>query len=442
MPQVQRWQHYPQRATVSVYIITPYPTNGIATPSSFCVFLKPAVKARPEQPWPTISYPGTVLVAFRTHSRHHQHRYPPDGLGRHRGLAAIGALATVCAVAACGGPSPVDMDEHPITDSTPSRAAGAELVRSGDPQESCAEQPVPADPLDIPAADPRVPESPSPDARSVPVPRNPQRIVALGLTAVDTACALGLQDRLVAVAPLPAGAATLYPAGVIDTSVVDPQAPDAATRIAELSPDIVLLGADASARAAELRSVLGDAISIVSYADPTTSWNEATSRAGAALARADAIDSLLLDFLGDVRDGGQATNAANTLVSVVTVNGTEPQVAPPEMLGVRVVEAFGAGRPPAQLTADGQAVAPPQYQPVVGDVLAGDVIFVVLSGEPGAEDRLRTVFGSSRWQDLPATQHRRVFVVDGIAWQGRGLVAARAVLADLTAKINSIAADG
>ena len=348
-------------------------------------------------------------------------------------------LSTALMLGACGGPSPVDMEDHPITSSTPSRAAGQELVRNTEPEEACAEQPARPDS----GRTVEVAANPNADAPDVRVPTDPQRILALGVGAVDTACALGLQDRVAATSPLPAKADALFPPRLSQAPVVQPDSPEFAAQIAEANPDVVLVGADFPLSSADLREVLvDDAVPVIAYETADSDWHEAVRHAGAALGRDNATADLLDGFIGDVERGGQAIAAWDTQVSVVSVSNAEPSIADPRDLGVRVLEALGASRPPAQRTIDGESQPVPDYAPVAGDELSGDVIFVIEPEARDGEQQLRTVFDSDRWQELPAAQGRRFFVVEAITWQGRGLVAARAVLSDITAKINAYAADG
>lgn len=334
------------------------------------------------------------------------------------------------------------MQEHPITSSTPSRAAGQALIRSADPEESCAESPAPAD-----SGPHRVAATPDEGAAQVAVPGEPERILALGLGAVDAACALGLQDRVAATSPLPWDAASMFPPRLSQAPVVDPAAPDARERIADADPDVVLVGADAHVTAEQVAALLDDdRVPVVIYesTDPgaPTVWSDAAVHAAAALGREDAMRGHLEGFVADVQATAEAVTPWDTQLSVVTVDGSSPSVADPQILGVRVAEALRVGRPPAQLSAEGTAVPAPEHSPVVGDELSGDVIFVVQPATASSDADLREMFASDRWQELDAAQHRRVFVVQEAAWKGHGLVAARTVLRDLADRLNSYAPEG
>lgn len=335
----------------------------------------------------------------------------------------------------------MDMEEFPITESTPSRAAGEELIRSGDPEDSCPEEPLPSD------AGPTatVASSTDKDADTVRVPTEPQRILALGYGAADTACALGLQDRVVATSPLPTDAAAVLPPRLTQAPIADPASDEFAAQVRDLDPDVILLGADAGASAAELRSTLGDGgAPVISYEDPGSDvpWTESTQVAAAGLGRESAMDSLLEDFIGFYEGAAEASTPSDTRVSVVQFDGGEPRIADPDILGVRILTAMGAQRPPSQLLADGEPVDPPDYSPIAGDELSGDVIFAIKPPGPNGESDMRSVFESDRWEELSPMKNRRVFVVEPSVWQGRGLLAARTAVQDIAENINRFAADG
>lgn len=354
--------------------------------------------------------------------------------------AAVGLLALGVALSACG-PSPMDMEEHPITESTPSRAAGEELLRSGEPEEACPEEPLRADS----GATVSVASSTGRDADEVRVPTEPERILALGYGAADTACALGLQDRVVATSPLPADANAVLPPRLTSAPIADPATAEFSSQVRDLDPDVILIGADAGMSAAELRNTLGDGgAPIISYEDPDSEvpWSESAKLAAAALGREQAMDTLLTDFIGFYEGAAEASTPSDTQVSVVQFDGGQPRIADPNILGVRILTAMGAQRPPAQLLEDGEPVDPPDYSPIASDELSGDVIFAIKPPGPGGEAEMRSVFESERWEELSPMKNRRVFVVEPSVWQGRGIVAARTAVVDIAANINRYSADG
>ncbi|MDV6299904.1 ABC transporter substrate-binding protein [Dietzia maris] len=369
-------------------------------------------------------------------------RHPARGCARRAARAAV-PLAAGLTLVACG-PSPVDMVEHPMT-TTPSRMAGEELQRSAEPEESCAPAPVPAE---FPGSGDRwVPtEGPGPDR--VEVPRSPERILALGTGAVDTACALGLQDLVVGTAGLPDGADVYLPDSLTGLPTVGPLVgadPDEVARAAlGLRPDLIVLAGSDEVDQAVVAAVTDVAPTVVYDAD-IVDWTEATEAIADAYGRPRAGGDLLLEVIERAQRTADATTPSDTRVSLVSVTGGEGdgvEVQRPDTLGSLMLEAVGAERPPAQRTRDGERVPPLPHSPALGDELDGDVIFAVVGDEASSEDAAREVFASDRWTDLDAVGSQRVFVVDRAVWEGAGPVAARAVLDDIRGSINGVAPDG
>ena len=369
-------------------------------------------------------------------------RRPGRGYARRAARVAL-PLAAGLALAACG-PSPVDMVEYPVT-TTPSRMAGEELQRSAEPEESCAPAPAPAE---FPGAGTRRVDSTGPGPDSVAVPRSPERILALGVGAVDTACALGLQDLVVGTAGLPHDAAVYLPDPLVALPALDLGGGADAAGITDsargLAPDLIVL-----AGTADLDPALVDALSVVAptvvYPGDVLDWSDATESVADAYGRPRAGGDLLLDVIDRARFTEGATTPSDTWVSLVSVadgSGEGARVQDPDTLGSLMLEAVDAGRPPAQRTRAGERVPPLPESPAVGDELDGDVIFAVVGGRPESEEAAREVFTSDRWRELDAAGANRVFVMDRAVWEGAGPVAARAVLEDIRKSINGIAPDG
>lgn len=351
-------------------------------------------------------------------------------------------------LAGCG-PSPVDMVEHPVT-TTPSRMAGEELQRSAEPEESCADSPAPAE---FTGAGQRRVASGGPVPDQVEVPRSPERILALGEGAVDVACALGLQDLVVGTSGLPLDADVFLPRTLVDL----PDLPipsgavpgDVAGAARDLRPDLIVLP-DTPGRDPAVARALSEVAPTVVYDADVLGWTDATEAISDAYGRPRAGGDVLLDVIDRARATTAKTTPSDTQVSLVSVVGDTGNretgdgvvVQDPGTLGSLMLEAVGAGRPPAQRTREGERIPPLPESPALGDPLDGDVIFTVLGGSPQSEEIARRVFGSDRWLDLDAVGSRRMFVVDRAVWEGAGPVAARAVLDDIANSINGIAPDG
>ncbi|MEH6380171.1 MAG: ABC transporter substrate-binding protein [Dietzia cercidiphylli] len=369
---------------------------------------------------------------------------------RRRGYAAAPVRATVGVVgplvaglvlAGCG-PSPVDMVEHPVT-TTPSRMAGEELQRSAEPEESCA--PVPA-PAEFAGNGVREVASADADDARVEVPRSPERILALGAGAVDVACALGLQDLVVGTSGLPRDADVYLPAPVVglpDLGIAgDSGAEEAAAAARGLGPDLIVLADSLDPDPAVVRA-LSEVAPTVVYDARSLNWTGSTEAIADAYGRPRAGGDLLLDVIDRARFTADATTPSDTWVSLVSVSDDDGiAVQQPDTLGSLMLEAVGAGRPPAQRTRDGRRIEPAPESPPVGDELDGDVIFAVVGGSDRSEQSAREAFATERWTDLAAVGARRMFVVDRAVWEGSGPVAARAVLDDIRSSINGIAPDG
>lgn len=369
-------------------------------------------------------------------------RDPARGYARRASWAAV-PLAAGLALVACG-PSPVDMVESPMT-TTPSRMAGEELQRSAEPEESCAPTPVPAEFAGT--GDRRVPTE-GPGTSTVSVPRAPERVLALGAGAVDTACALGLQDLVVGTSGLPRDADVYLPASLVGLPTVGLESGADADEVAraarELRPDLIVLAGSDDLEPGVVDALTGVAPTVVYDAD-ILAWADATEAIADAYGRPRAGGDLLLDVIDRARRAADAATPSDTQVSLLSVTGGDGDgvvVQRPDTLGSLMLEAVGAGRPPAQRTRDGERVPPLPESPPLGDELDGDVIFAVVGGEPGSEDAAREVFSSDRWTELDAVGSRRVFVMDRAVWEGAGPVAARAVLDDIRSSINGIAPDG
>lgn len=367
------------------------------------------------------------------------HRHPGRGYGRLAvGLAV--PLTLGLALSACG-PSPVDMVEHPVT-TTPSRMAGEELQRSAEPEDSCAEEPAPAEFTGT--GDREVP-SIGPGSETVEVPRAPERILALGVGAVDVACALGLQQLVVGTSGLPWDADVYLPAPLTELPEVNLSAPspsEVATASRELNPDLIVLAGTEDLED-ELVEALTSVAPTVVYDADTLEWTEATELISDAYGRPRAGGDILLDVIERSRMTIAAATPSDSWVSLVSVSRSGgAQVQDPDTLGSLLLESVEAGRPPAQRTRDGERIPPLPESPALGDELDGDVIFAVVGGGPSEADAAREIFASDRWTDLDAVGAKRIFVVDRAVWEGSGPVAARAVLEDIRQSINGIAPDG
>lgn len=368
---------------------------------------------------------------------------PRAGIRSTLSVRLAGPVLAGLALSACG-PSPVDMVEHPMT-TTPTRMAGEELQRAAEPEEACASTPVAPE---FPGVGDRTVPTAEPGVGPVAVPRSPERILALGATAVDVACALGLQDLVVGTSGLPEDADVYLPAPLTELPEIALGAGVPAAEVAadarELDPDLVVLAGADGLDPDVVRALEGVAPTVL-YDTAVRQWADATELVADAYGRPRAGGDLLLDVIERAQLVADATTPRDTRVSLVSVAGRsgegadDVRVQPADTLGSMMLEAVGAHRPPAQRTRDGERIPPLPESPPVGDELDGDVIFAVVGGGPRSEEAAREVFASGRWNALDAVGARRMFVVDRAVWEGAGPVAARAVLGDIRESINGVA---
>ncbi len=176
-------------------------------------------------------------------------RQQPDVAGRAAPaprIAAAAAVLTAVVVTALGGcgdlgrQSPSAVDEPTVITSTTKIAGAGVLGNQRRPDESCAPDPLPADPDDSPTRPVRH------AAGETIVNTEPQRIVVLSGDQLDALCALGLQSRVVAAA-LPDGSDSQpsYLGTVIhDLHAVGTRSTPDMDAIRAANPDLIL-GSDA-----------------------------------------------------------------------------------------------------------------------------------------------------------------------------------------------------
>ncbi|MBM4473145.1 ABC transporter substrate-binding protein [Rhodococcus hoagii] len=327
---------------------------------------------------------------------------------RSRRIAAV-ALATVALVGLAGCGSGTADDASTIVRTT-TKIAGAGVVNvERDTGNACAE-PSPADPG---AAD-------------------PQRIVVLDTAALDAVCALGLQGRVVGtVTPdgadrqpsyLGPGVAALPgigPAGAPDVDLVAKSAPDLIVGAAPADPVL----ADRLRALAPTAFVGADAVF----------WKNRFLATGEALGRSGAARQALDACTADAARIGNDLAAQQTQASVVRFGADSLAITGPGSFSGQVLADAGVQRPAYQRL----EVAAEEIDDL--GTAEGDVIYVSFDGPDGLEHG-KSVMDSDEWYALGAVPDKRVFAVDDEIWNGgNGIVAARAVLADLQPSLNGYA---
>ncbi|QXQ15898.1 ABC transporter substrate-binding protein [Skermania piniformis] len=266
---------------------------------------------------------------------------------------------------------------------------------------------------------------PSPTA---PETADPQRIVALSTQALDTACALGLWERVVGAAVddgatgrpgyLGSGIATIPGVG-------SPDAPDAA-KIGELRPDLILGGNEpAGGGAADPLQAIAPTIFVRAGDD----WEQQVRTLGGALGRPNATAAALDDYRQAARTAGGDLFAGQTQASVVRFTDSGGTVAGTDGFAGRVLADVGVQRPPAQR---GASFPLDTDDPAAAE---GDVVYVSFAG-PAGEEHGADVMQSDGWKKLSAAHDKRVWSVADEIWHGSGIVAARALVTDLRDSLN------
>ncbi|MGH3678349.1 MAG: iron-siderophore ABC transporter substrate-binding protein [Mycobacterium sp.] len=312
-----------------------------------------------------------------------------------------------------GAPSSPAAEQAEIT-STTKIADAAVLGNQRRPDESCAPDPAPVDP----------------GARA-----DPQRIVALSGDQLDALCALGLQSRIVGAA-LPDGSTSQpwYLGTVVhDVPAVGTRSEPDLGAIRAANPDLIL---GSAALTPQAYPALSEIAPTVFTGAPGAAWEDTIRTVGEATGRAAAATGLLDGFNAAADQTGAQNDAAHFQASVVQLTDTTMRVYGTDSFPGSVLARVGADRPAAQRftdkpyveigTSDVDLANSPDFS-----IADGDIVYVSFNS-PAAKDRAGEVMGSDAWRKLSANKDNRVFVVNNEVWQaGRGIVAARGMLADL-----------
>lgn len=267
---------------------------------------------------------------------------------------------------------------------------------------------------------------------------DPLRIVVLDSAALDSACALGMWQRVVGAATSDDGASqpAYLGAGISALpSVGSASAPDV-NLIAAATPDLILGSEPADpALADRLRAV---APTVFVGGDPVQ-WKERVLASGRAMGRGAAAQQALDAYTADAARIGTEIDARRTQASVIRFGADSAAIEGPGSFSGQVLADAGVQRPPSQrLDVASKDIDGLGGLGELGDA-EGDLIYVSFDGPDGLEHGT-TVMESDDWYELGAVTDKRVFAVDDAIWNdGNGLVAARAVLTDLQNSLNGYA---
>lgn len=342
------------------------------------------------------------------------------------------ALAVVCAavLAGCSDTPAVTDNASTIVRST-TNVAGAGVVGNNRDTVGLCREIAPVDPTGVEGT-----VRPVGHAEGISdVPADPMRIVVLDPAALDASCAVGVWERVV-------GAPTLDPdfrgdgdqelylgTGISEIpSVGSVGAPDI-DAISGLDPDVII-GADS------LGSDAYDALSAIAPTVFTTSddgWKGTFLQSSAALGRGQTAFDELARFSADAEQVGRDVSAAQTQASIVRFAPDSIVTDGPDTFAGQVLDEIGVRRPIPQQT---ESVTIPADDLVDAE---GDIVYVRFDGDDG-ETFGTSVMTSEAWEDLGAAKDGRIFAVNDTVWSGSGVVAARAILADVTNSLNAYVA--
>src|SRR5277367_5338691 len=346
--------------------------------------------------------------------------------------AAAAISAAVCAACTSGSSDGSGAPSASVITSTTQIAGAAVLGNQRRPDESCAPEPVGADPG---PATRTAHNAAGVEPDTAEVPDDPQRIVVLSGDQLDALCALGLQSRIVGAA-LPDGSSDQpsYLGTVVHKlpGVGTHSSPDVGA-IKAAKPDLIL---GSQALTPKLYSALAAIAPTVFTGAPGAAWKDNLRGVGAATARSDAADGLIDNFTTKAHDDGAAHDAAHYQASIVQFTENTIRVYGAANFPASVLAMVGVDRPASQRFTDkpyiemGSTDADLANDPNFGAADA-DLVYVSFDS-PAAKDRAPTLLDSDPWRKLSANRDNRIFVVNNEIWQtGEGVVAGRGIIDDL-----------
>ncbi|MGL4305996.1 MAG: ABC transporter substrate-binding protein [Mycobacteriaceae bacterium] len=341
--------------------------------------------------------------------------------------AAALVAGTLSSTSACSS-APINDYQSTLTKSTTKIASAGVVGNSRRPDALCG----PAAPMDSSGVSQNL-RVVTHSVGSTAVPADPQRIVVLDTSALDAACALGLQDRVV-------GAATSdttktnprYLGSAINAipTVGSTSAPDI-NQIARLHPDVIL-GSTKTSESYGILSAIAPTVSTPS----TAPWRSNFLTQAQALGRLETAREALATYDNDARQASLDLSAPQTQASVIWFFSEDTLIAGPGSFAGQILTDLGVQRPPPQRLGEPAKEAAPLEQ--YNDA-EGDLIYVSFAGD-AARERGTKVLKSSEWKDLSAVKASRIFVVNEEIWiTAIGITAARAILADLRESLNASA---
>jgi len=345
---------------------------------------------------------------------------------RRIGAAAVAAGA-IAFVAGCSDtPAPADNASTIVRSTT--NVAGAGVVGNDRPTAGLCPQTAPLDPAGVEGSVRPIGHSEGISE----VPADPKRVVVLSPASLDATCALGMWERVIGASSLDPdfrgdGDQELYlgPGIAEIPSVGTVGAPDI-DAIAALKPDLIL-GADTLG--AESYGALSDIAPTV-LTSSEDGWKGTFLQSAAALGRGNTAFDELARFTADAEQVGRDVNATQSQASVIRFLPDSVVTDSPSSFAGQVLAEVGVQRPPVQR---GDALTIPLDDVSAAD---GDIVYVRFDGDDGEAFGTSVMTGES-WEDLGAAVDGRIFAVNDTVWSGSGIVAARAILTDVTNSLNA-----
>jgi iron complex transport system substrate-binding protein len=270
--------------------------------------------------------------------------------------------------------------------------------------------------------------------QEIEVPVAPQRVVTLSEQDLDGALALG-------VTPVGTvnGRGQLTPPLYLGERVegitsVGSLAEPSLERVAELQPDLILVGGLFAALEAILPDLQQIAPVVVTYAN-ADDWKTAFLGTANALNRMEEAEAFLSDYDARIQDiQSRLGENANAEVSIVRWNPQGPGIMAMDSFSSRIARDLGLVRPASQQYVEGFSHSEPLSLEQL-DLLEADWLFLGTLNADGAA-AMETAQSSPLYRQLRVVQDNRVILVDGTVWTSRGgPLAVHLVLDDIEAAL-------
>lgn len=265
------------------------------------------------------------------------------------------------------------------------------------------------------------------------VPADPQRVVVLDSSFLDSAVALGVVPLGAPEGRSAAGLPSYLPADVLESvEIIGETNNPNLEAIAALDPDVII---GAKVRHEAIYDQLSQIAPTVFSESSGTSWTEQVLLTGDALGRLDEAERLLAEFEARATDVGAAIGADGMTASIVRFLPDETRLYGPGTFSGSVLTTVGFDLGEKDWNEYSMALISTEQIELVD----ADVIFTTVSGEEA--DTNRPQF-EELWQTLSAVSSGNQFDVDSDIWMtGIGVIGANLILDDLETMFGAGSAD-